>query len=1092
MSHYLTDSVGVPGCADNVLYAGDVDSMRSMLDFYARMLPYVQARSAAQFRGSPIGGVLTNGAALYNEVITQFGTYHEANWGCNSSANREALRTRPYGASNNRFIRFHFTGSLELSLMALDLFDVTQEQGDLRAYLPMITAVIDGFRQRFPNYDSTTGKIDMWPAQALETWGCHNFTGAEGGGAPTRQSCITNPSTDIAGLMAVLPRLIALPSTLTTAAQRAAWKSHLAALPSLPVANAGQCFLPDNSAECMGSHYNGTRFHAKKFAPVSQPSLGSADLAAQKQNSENTELYCAQPFRLVGVGKDPEHLSMAQQTYVERTAPCNVGWCQDLLQAASLNLTAEATQLLIERAAIGPVISGCKNANQKGCVDAGHGFFRFRGFTPDGEAGGNQPNNNQLSGMRTGLNKMLMAPLDDRPTLSMLLFPTFPTSIWNVRFKLQAPRNTSVEASCQGGELEYLIVTPKERLRDMRVLNCRKTVATVYSHSATVVQKIKTDDKVRTAPGSSVHDGPLLPLLPGNYLASPTLFPAAQQPLECQPFASHPTWPLFHIMQEVAENQTDGTVQLAKGGINDANAIFKHGEYYHVMHQDHSNGSSWGHLVSKDLAHWTRIGMVIPPKDPYGVGQEGQCDGSFSAPAGIGPVILWTPDCDIGPIRPAPPPGPAPPAGSLGGPDRPRVAVAFPKNSSDPLLREFVMQPNLTDFGESVPGGDPGRVFKSQKGEYWNTLMCYNGTWPTTLARYTSTDPKLLKWTLSDKNFASIVDDTTGKAIGAVGAIAPAMFYALPGAPAGTFIINSMEGEQWAVGTYDPQTEKMTVKRSASHERPVVGGRAWQSGGALSGTYAEYLFTATGPAGEAEDGADRLLQIGWVWKGDWKRDPSPNQGSVDLLSLIYDLRFDAAVNKLVAAPVPEYSKLHNGTLVTEQRVSLPAGTTSTLPLKDGAGSTVEIRLSLLVPASADTSSSIGLALLAPITVSKAKGDAAQMWLTISAAARNGSRIGTLNLTNHHAPPNIGTLRVAAVSFPVLVDEGSVELRVFIDRVMIEASAMHGRATVIAEEYRPVPASAVHMLAPMQQPGVVENLTVWSMGCGMTPLTADET
>ena len=36
------------------------------------------------------------------------------------------------------------------------------------------------------------------------------------------------------------------------------------------------------------------------------------------------------------------------------------------------------------------------------------------------------------AGMRTGLNKMLMAPLDDRPTLSMLLFPAFPTDRWDV------------------------------------------------------------------------------------------------------------------------------------------------------------------------------------------------------------------------------------------------------------------------------------------------------------------------------------------------------------------------------------------------------------------------------------------------------------------------------------------------------------------------------------------------------------------------------------------------------------------------------------------------------------------------------------
>ena len=207
--------------------------------------------------------------------------------------------------------------------------------------------------------------------------------------------------------------------------------------------------------------------------------------------------------------------------------------------------------------------------------------------------------------------------------------------------------------------------------------------------------------------------------------------------------------------------------------------------------------------------------------------------------------------------------------------------------------------------------------------------MCYNGAWPTQLAHYASADPKLLKWALADKGFASIVEDTTGRTMGAVGAIAPASCCTLPGATQGAFVMNSMEGGQWVVGTYCPQTGKMAVKRSAPHERPVVGGQSWDSE-----TYAEYQFTATRPAGEADDGSDRPMQIGWVWKGDWKRGPSPNHGSVDLLSLIYDLRFDAAMNKLVAAPVPEYSKLHNGTLVAEPRVSLPAGNTTTLPLKN--------------------------------------------------------------------------------------------------------------------------------------------------------------
>jgi hypothetical protein len=177
----------------NVLYAGDVDTMRAFLDFYVRMLPYAQARSHIQFEGTPAGGVLSGEAVLFEEVTTQFGTYQEANWGCNHSNvtddNAEIVGDaplrppRPYGASENHFIRWHFTGSLEMSLMALDLYDVTRSDSDLEVYLPLVSAVVEGYRQRFPHTNATTGKIDFWPSQALETWECQNFTGgAENGG----------------------------------------------------------------------------------------------------------------------------------------------------------------------------------------------------------------------------------------------------------------------------------------------------------------------------------------------------------------------------------------------------------------------------------------------------------------------------------------------------------------------------------------------------------------------------------------------------------------------------------------------------------------------------------------------------------------------------------------------------------------------------------------------------------------------------------------------------------------------------------------------------------------------------------------------
>ena len=66
-----------------------------------------------------------------------------------------------------------------------------------------------------------------------------------------------------------------------------------------------------------------------------------------------------------------------------------------------------------------------------------------------------------------------LAPLDD-PDRSVLLFPAFPVHQWNVRFKLHAPLNTTIEASCQGGVLEYLRVTPHERAAHVKVAHCEQ------------------------------------------------------------------------------------------------------------------------------------------------------------------------------------------------------------------------------------------------------------------------------------------------------------------------------------------------------------------------------------------------------------------------------------------------------------------------------------------------------------------------------------------------------------------------------------------------------------------------------------------
>ena len=60
-------------------------------------------------------------------------------------------------------------------------------------------------------------------------------------------------------------------------------------------------------------------------------------------------------------------------------------------------------------------------------------------------------------------------------------------------------------------------------------------------------------------------------------------------------------------------------------------------------------------------------------------------------------------------------------------------------------------------YGSSLPGSDPGQVWKSDVGAYWNMIAEYNGS--CALARYVSTDPKLHRWKLVDKTFALIDSD---------------------------------------------------------------------------------------------------------------------------------------------------------------------------------------------------------------------------------------------------------------------------------------------------------------------------------------------
>ena len=157
--------------------------------------------------------------------------------------------------------------------------------------------------------------MDIFPANSLETWQCPDLP-------PQRNNCVTNPTPDIAGLETVLLRLLNLPSHLIPLSDRAFWKQMYLGLPSIPVAPFG----------------NSTIITPGEIFPE------------YAQNTENTELYTVHPYRRIQYGCKHCDVSLGINTYKERRFPCNVGWCQDVVDAALLGMKSEAGALVIDRA----------------------------------------------------------------------------------------------------------------------------------------------------------------------------------------------------------------------------------------------------------------------------------------------------------------------------------------------------------------------------------------------------------------------------------------------------------------------------------------------------------------------------------------------------------------------------------------------------------------------------------------------------------------------------------------------------------------------------------------------------------------------
>ncbi len=348
------------------LMAGDFDMMIPLFRMYVNMLPV--------------------NAALVRKYYSHGGAYFQETspfWGGIPYMGPEV---------KENYTGHYFTSILELSMMMLDYYAYTEDRQFARQYLvPLASSALSFFDEHFGR--DTTGRLLLDPDNAIEMfWKVHD------------------PAPDIAGLRAVLTRMMELPDEI--GGDRGRWKNLLNILPELPA-------------------------DSLRLLPYTGPQT------AQGHNLENPELYAIYPFRLYGVGKPG--LDLARHTFDVRRFREKGCWNQDPIQAAMLGYADVAKDY---------VWFALTRKDPRLKFPAF--WARAHDYEPDEDNGGNGEN---------GLQKMLMQT-DGR---KILLMPAWPKG-WDADFKLHAPYNTMVQGRVVNGKVVDLVITPASRAADVKIL----------------------------------------------------------------------------------------------------------------------------------------------------------------------------------------------------------------------------------------------------------------------------------------------------------------------------------------------------------------------------------------------------------------------------------------------------------------------------------------------------------------------------------------------------------------------------------------------------------------------------------------------
>lgn len=368
-----------------MLYTGDLEGVEALFEVFLRTLPLAKARTQEYFG---------HDGAFWDEYTNEIGVTHPSSYGCGRAGKTDP----PIGYSGDEWNHYNLQGSLDLSMMMLDHYAMTGDVTKLARYFTVIDAVLEFYLRHYPHRDAK-GAMVIFQAQSLETWQCPNYP-------PDPKACVTNDTPTIAGLVAVLKRvLLLLPSSVVPEDRKVALKQLLAAVPPIPYATA-----KDGS---------------KVVAPceVCPPTTS---------NVENTELYVTHPYRLFTAAKSGDaDLAVLRtgNTLNNVRFPEDDGCNQNAMDAALLGIAKKAQAYVTARAATAPAPG-----------------YRFPAFMPHMQD--YEPSGDHLSVMNNALVYMLMQTVDDADG-SVVLLPAWPCN-WDVSFQLTAPMNTLVTGQVGG------------------------------------------------------------------------------------------------------------------------------------------------------------------------------------------------------------------------------------------------------------------------------------------------------------------------------------------------------------------------------------------------------------------------------------------------------------------------------------------------------------------------------------------------------------------------------------------------------------------------------------------------------------------